>query len=139
MHFMPNPSALAFGGSWTSFGVPGTWATSAESNNGGNNFMGPSLWSSNLSIFAVQNPYGLGSHLDMLHCSPYAMGIAWEKDNVYWVFGNTYSGGVYTADICRYDFVVDHNVGQDDHSDGIKHHYVSGQVKRSAGVMRIDR
>jgi hypothetical protein len=56
------------------------------------------------------------------------MGIAWEKDNVYWVFGGAYS------DIMRYDVQLDHGIGQDDHSDGIKHHYATGLVKRTAGV-----
>lgn len=31
-------------------------------------------------------PFTLGSHLDMLHESPLCMGIAWEKENAYWVF-----------------------------------------------------
>ncbi|MGH1487653.1 MAG: hypothetical protein ACRBCI_15670 [Cellvibrionaceae bacterium] len=30
--------------------------------------------------------FTLGSHLDMLHESPMCMGIAWQKQNVYWVF-----------------------------------------------------
>ena len=127
-HFMPYPSALAFGGSTTTFGIPGTFATSAESNNGGNYFMGPTLWSSDLSVFAVQDPNGLGSHIDMLHCSPYAMGIAWQGANVYWVFGG------YMSDIVKYDFQIDHGIGNDDHSDGQKYHYVAGLVKRTVGV-----
>ena len=127
-HFMPFPSALAFGGNTTTFGLPGTFATSAESNNGGNYFMGPTLWSSDLSVFAVQNPFGLGSHIDMLHCSPYGMGIAWEANNVFWVFGG------YTNDIMRYDFQVDHGIGMDDHSDGVKYHYCTGLVLRQIGV-----
>lgn len=127
-HFMDKPSALAFGGNQTSFGVAGTFATSQESNNGGNNFMGPTLWSSNLGVFAMMNPYGLGSHLDMLHCAPLGMGIAWEKKNVYWVFGGHY------GDIVRFDFGQDHNVGEDDHSDGIKYHYVVGQMTRVPNV-----
>ena len=31
-------------------------------------------------------PFTLGSHLDMLHESPLCMGIAWERNNAYWVF-----------------------------------------------------
>ncbi len=127
-HFMPYPSALAFGGTTTTFGLPGTFATTAESNNGGNYFMGPTLWSSDLSVFAVQDPFNLGSHIDMLHCSPYGMGIAWSHANVYWVFGG------YTNDIMRYDFQADHGIGMDDHSDGTKYHYVTGLVQRVVGV-----
>jgi DNA-binding beta-propeller fold protein YncE len=41
------------------------------------------------------------------------MGIAWETENVYWVYDGL------NATIARYDFGEDHGVGYDDHSDGI--------------------
>ena len=103
--------------------------------------MGPSLWSADPDIFASTNPaavnylsnlYGfyvdLGSHLDMLHESPLCMGIAWETDNVYWVFDGS------DGSIVRYDFAEDHDVGYDDHSDGIIARYVTGRVSRVADV-----
>lgn len=127
-HFMPRPSSIAFGGNPTTFGVPGTFATCAESRNGGDDFMGPTMWSSDLSIFAKKNPYGEGSHLDMLHNSPYCMGLAHESGNVYWAFGGLYN------DIVKYDFAEDHGIGQTDHSDGSSYAYVTGKVKYLAGV-----
>ena len=134
LHFMEEVSAIAFG-------ATGTFGTSQESRNTyngqgqPNDFMGPALWSSDFEVYARTNPeaeaylnYDLGSHLDMLHESPLAMGIAWEKDNVYWVF----DGG--NASIARNDFQADHGPGYDDHSDGIVAKYVTGQISRVEGV-----
>ena len=135
-HFHPFPSGIAFGGDAVSYGTPlGTFASIHEYDNGGNWFMGPTLWSSDLTITGAVNPHGLGSHIDMLHTSSFAMGIAWEVGNVYWVFGCPISapgtpGSSSVSEICRYDFKIDHDVGRDDHSDGTKHHFVNNQVKR---------
>ena len=134
VHFMDAVSAIAFG-------APGTFGTTQESDNPygtkneGDYFMGPTLWSSDLEIFGHSNPeaveyltelFGfyadLGSHLDMLHESPYAMGMAWSHDNVYWVYDG------WNRSIYRYDFQEDHGVGYDDHSDGIMYRWVEGQV-----------
>jgi hypothetical protein len=120
-HFMNNPATIAFG-------APGTWATCGE--NGGNDpgFMGPALFSSDLTVFAKRTAGGLGSHLDMLHDSPFCMGVAHEKDNVYWAFDGENSS------LTQYDFAIDHGPGADDHSDGTILRYVAGQVKREPGV-----
>ena len=128
LHFMPAPTSISFGADETSFGLPGTFATCGESRNtyenmaAPNDFMGPTLWSSDLDIFANENPYGLGSHIDMLHETPLCMGIVHEKKNVYWAIGGL------TPAVYRYDFQVDHNIGEDDHSDGTVAEYVAGQV-----------
>jgi hypothetical protein len=133
-HFMHRPSAIAFGGDATTIDEPGTFATAQESANDavpytGDDFMGPTLFSSGLDIFGRQPPFGrAGSHLDMLHESPLAMGIAWERDNVYWVAGGK------AGDIVRYDFQTDHGVGNHDHSDGIIAHYATGQLRHVPGV-----
>jgi DNA-binding beta-propeller fold protein YncE len=130
-HFMPKPSSIDFGAPETTFGVPGTFATCGESRNpadNNNDFMGPALWSSDLTIFAEQNPIGLGSHLDMLHNTPLCMGIAHQEKNVYWVFGGLFE------ELVKYDFGRDHNVGQDDHSDGTSYFYATGQVKHVPDV-----
>lgn len=132
-HFMHRPSSIAFGAEGTSFGTPGTFATCGESRNehggaGARDFMGPALWSSDLSIFAVQDPHGLGSHLDMLHNSPLCMGLAHEQANVYWTINGL------TNAIVRYDFAVDHDIGQDDHSDGGSLEYARGLIKYAPGV-----
>jgi hypothetical protein len=132
-HFLHKPSAIAFGADKTSFGSVGTFATCGESRNengieGSTDFMGPTLWTSDLAIFARKNPEGLGSHIDMLHEAPLCMGIAHERDNVYWA-----TNGL-TNSIVRFDFGVDHNVGKDDHSDGSAKEYARGQLKYVEGV-----
>ena len=65
----------------------------------------------------------LGTHIDMLHMSPLCMGIAWDgAANVYW----TFDGG--NKSIVKYDFKLDHGMGNDDHSDGEIFRYVKGQL-----------
>lgn len=133
-HFMEEVSSIAWGPS-------GRFATCHESTNTyngaaqGNDFMGPSLWSSDPDVFGESNSHAvegvgfdLGSHLDMLHESPLCMGIAWEEDNVYWVFDGS------DGSIARYDFQEDHGPGWDDHSDGIIGRYVTGEVDRQSNV-----
>lgn len=112
-HFMSLPTGIAFSKN-------GNFATSTgvfdANHNGGQPFTGPALWSGDLSIYAEPSG-GNGSHLDMLHQSPYCMGIASEKDNVFWVFDG------YSNDIVRYDFVDDHGPGNSFHGDAIVHRY----------------
>lgn len=121
-HFMSLPTALAFS-------LTGDWANSPgvydANHDGGPAFTGPSLWSSNMSIYAQNaGPNTNGSHLDMLHLSPYSQGIASEKDNVFWVFdGNT-------NDIVRYDFVEDHGPGNSFHGDAIIRRYSDDAVAK---------
>ena len=97
-HFMAHPSAMSFSKD------NGNWASTAEilnANRRGTNFTGPSLWSSNMNIYARPSG-GNGSHLDMLHGSPYCMGIESDHDNAFWVFDS------YNNCICYYDFAADH-------------------------------
>ncbi|MCB9781104.1 MAG: hypothetical protein H6742_21235 [Alphaproteobacteria bacterium] len=148
LHFMEEVSSIAFG-------APGTFGTCQESTNTyngqyqGNNFMGPTLWSSDMDIYGQSNPeavdyltdlFGfyadLGSHLDMLHQTPLCMGIAWDHDNVYWVFDGKEGA------IERNDFAVDHGPGYDDHSDGVIGTYVQGALARVEDVpshLELDR
>jgi hypothetical protein len=126
-HFMPNPTGIAFGSEETTFGVPGTFAACGASRNEkangkANDFMGPALWSSDPSVYAKKDPIGLGSHLDMLHNTPLCMGIAHETGNRYWVTGG------FNKSVDLYDFKRDHNVGQDDHSDGESFQFARGQL-----------
>lgn len=135
LHFMEEVSSIAFG-------APMTFGTCQESRNTyngqapANDFTGPSLWPADPTIYARSNPAAvranggadLGSHLDMLHQSPLCMGIAWEKDNVYWVFEGL------TSSILRADFHEDHGPGFDDHSDGEMWRYAEGQVQRVPDV-----
>ena len=117
-HFMSEPAAIAFG-------APGTFATAQEQDEktqGPNGtpaeFMGPTLWLSDVDEFDA----GHRAHIDMLHNSPNSVGIAWERDNVYWVFDG------YHASITRYDFNRDHGPGGTVHSDGEVARFVEGQV-----------
>lgn len=133
-HFMPKPAAIAFGQAETTIGLPGTFATCGESRDTMDDttpprdLMGPALWSSDLSIFAKQNPHDLGSHLDMLHCSPLCVGLAHEQGNTYWAFAGK------TNSIVRYDFHRDNGVGNDDHSDGEAADFARGLVKYVPGI-----
>ncbi|MDE0575281.1 MAG: hypothetical protein OSB32_06860, partial [Candidatus Poseidoniales archaeon] len=91
-HFMEEVGAIAFGQQHSEFDY--IFATAQETRNtyngqsAPNNFMGPAMWPSSLSHFAVENQNNgngrLGSHLDMLHESPNGMGIAHDSGNAYW-------------------------------------------------------
>jgi len=132
-HFMSLPTALAFGDH-------GEWANSPgilSANHNGSLFTGPSLWASDFSIYAITPPGKNGSHLDMLHQSPLSMGIAHEKDNVYWVNDG------YHETIVMYDFAEDHGPGNSWHDDGRVHFYYEISLKRDAtgipGHMILDK
>ena len=81
-HFMSLPTGIAFGRNGMFATSPGVYDAN---HSGGSPFTGPTLWSSDPAIYA-QPSGGNGSHMDMLHESPYSMGIAYEKGNVYWIF-----------------------------------------------------
>ena len=108
-HFMSLPSGISFSNN-------GNFATSTsvlDANHQGGSFTGPTLWSSDPLIYAQDHGPGTnGSHLDMLHESPYSMGIASEEKNIFWVYDD------YNNDIVMYDFAEDHGPGNSDHSDG---------------------
>ena len=133
-HFMEEVSAIAFGAYDAEFDVQ--FVTAQESRNtfngqgSPNNFMGPALWPSSLSHFAVENQNGplLGSHIDMLHESPYGMGVAHDSGNAYWYYDG------YYGDLVYYDFQEDHDTGEDDHSDGIVRRYSEITLSRSSGT-----
>jgi len=133
-HFMEQVTSIDFGQDATTFGKPGTFGTCGESRNtyngqaAMNDFTGPTLWSSDLTVFAKMNPNGLGSHLDMLHNTPLCMGIAHEDANKYWAF-NGLAGSIE-----RYDFAADDGIGNDNHGDGLTWQYAKGMVARVANV-----
>lgn len=110
-HFMALASAMAFGES--------NFATSQDildANRQGGTYTGATLWPGDLGIYGVVgNPPTQtenGSHLSMIHQTPYGKGIAFERDNVYWVLDG------YEGNIKRYDFGNPHEPGGDDHSGG---------------------
>lgn len=134
-HFLEEVSAIAFGAYDDEFDW--MWGSAQESANTycgqgtPNYFMGPALWPSSLAHYAVENQNNgnglLGSHIDMLHESPYGVGIAHDYDNVYW-----YNDGYY-GELVRYDFKEDHDTGQDDHSDAVVHRYSEIQLSHFSG------
>lgn len=124
-HFMWRTMAIAMGSN-------GAFATAQNGQPGNGDldymFMGPTLWSSDTAVFASRyqgDNQRLASHLDMLHQSPWCLGIAHDTANVYWVLDAKYK------DICRYDFRDPHEVGGTDHRDGIIRRY--SDVGISAG------
>ena len=135
-HFLEEVSAIAFGAYHPEFDWQ--WGSAQETQNTycglgtPNQFMGPTLWPSSLDHYAVENQNNgnglLGSHIDMNHESPDGMGIAHDNGNAYWYFDGYYGELVY------YDFQIDHDTGQDDHSDGIVHRYSDVQLTRDAGI-----
>jgi hypothetical protein len=126
-HFMNAPPALAFGDVLPQYGQ--TFGVCGDSDNGGNDFMGPALFSSNLDVFATQNPdTGLGSHLDMLHSTSYCRGIAFAGNNTYFLFNSD------KGSIDKYLFHAEHAPGEDDHSDGEIYRYGSSTVTGVDGI-----
>ncbi len=125
-HFMDKSPALAFGEVVPSYGQ--TFAVCGDSDNGGNKFMGPALFTADLSIFAEATPGGLGSHLDMLHSTSYCRGIEHIEKSVYFAFNSD------KGSLDKYDFHTDHGPGNDDHADGEIWRYADGQVAGIDGV-----
>jgi hypothetical protein len=86
----------------------------------GNNFMGPTLWSADLTKFAIENNQVFpgnahstpeGSHLDMLHEHPFSMGVAWAGRNLrFW----SWDGGLDS----QYGSLTLSDFGSSDHGYG---------------------
>jgi hypothetical protein len=126
-HFMRRPTSLAFGEG--DFFVTCTEALKCNFDDSPVDFCGPTLWSADESIFGRDPGPGLnGSHMDMLHSSSYCMGVAHERANAYWVFNGR------DDSIDRYDFAGDHGPGEEDHSDGVVHRWIAGEVTRIENV-----
>jgi hypothetical protein len=112
-HFMSLPTGIAFSRNENFATSPGVYDANHD---GGQPFTGPALWSSHPDIYA-QPSGGNGSHLDMLHESPYTMGITWETGNKFWVTCGDHD------EVMSFDFREDHGPGNDDHADGIIYKY----------------
>jgi hypothetical protein len=112
-HFMLLPTALAFADN-TNFANS---SAVLDAHQGAGHFAGPVLWSSDSLIYCQPGPGPLGSHIDMLHQSPFAMGIAADHENAFWVYDG------YNQCVTWYDFVQDHGPGFDDHTDGLVRRY----------------
>ena len=122
-HFMRNPRQLA----WGTRGLLATCgeARTANYEDDATPYNGPVLWDSDPELFGA--PYDEnrnGTHVDMLHQTPYCMGIAHERANIYWAF----NGDVGSLD--RYDFNQPHEPGGENHRDGSFWRYAEGELAR---------
>ena len=140
-HFMRRPAAIAFGAEELVLhpddpGAEGadltepityvdTFATCHEHWTGNTTdqppFIGPTLWTADPEVYNGMNgsfEWSNGSHLDMVHGTQYCMGIAYERENIYWVHNG--AGGV----IDRYDFGAPHHAGHHDHEDANVERYL---------------
>jgi len=123
-HFMVLPTAIAFSenGDW------GTTSGILDANRRGVDFTGPSLWPGDMNIYGkLGNPPTAdvnGSHLDMVHQSPLAMGMCSVRDNAYYVFDG------YHGNLTYYDFGIGHRPGGHDHSDASVIHYPEVALSR---------
>ena len=129
-HFMHTASAIAFSDNG---GFANTLDVQDANNTPGGYFSGSTLWDSDTSIYARihQNGPELGSHWDMVHQSPYSIGIAGQTDNIYWIFDG------FHQTIVKYDFQDPHpdsEHGGEDHSDGIVYRYDEVNVNRVPGL-----
>ena len=129
-HFMHTASAISFSDNG---GFANTLDTQDANGNPNGYFSGCTLWDSDTSIYARVNQNGplLGSHWDMVHQSPFSVGIAAESENVYWLFDG------YHSTIVKYDFQEphpDHEHGGEDHTDGIVYRYDEINVDRVSGL-----
>ena len=124
-HFMVKPAGLAFGTDDRLATIHEEDETTPYTGDAPGTFMGPTLWTSVADDFDG----GHGSHYDMLHNSPNGVGIAWEADNIYWIFDGYYES------LTRYDFADDHGAGGSSHSDAEVLRYASGEVSYEEGVV----
>lgn len=130
LHFMNSASAIAFSNNG---GFANTLDIQDANGNPNGYFSGCTLWEADTSIYARINQNGpeLGSHWDMLHQSPFSVGIAAEIDNIYWLFDGFHNT------IAKYNFQdphPDHEHGGEDHSDGLIYRYDEIYVNRVAGL-----
>lgn len=117
-HFLARPSGIAFSDNGDFATIHDTDDKTQGENGTPEDFMGPTLWTGDSSVFDG----GHDSHLDMLHNSPNGKGIAWESGNTFWIVDG------YHASVTRYRFKSDHGLGGADHSDGVVSRFVEGEL-----------
>jgi DNA-binding beta-propeller fold protein YncE len=130
-HYLWRPAAIAFSRGGDEFAT-------AQDASGFGQRMGPTLWPGRARLFGGYTPLNR-IHLDMLHHSPQAIGIAAgadEEKREYWVFNGA------AGSIDRYFFNEPHPPGQNDHGDGRTFRYADGALKRGRkipGHLALDR
>ncbi len=126
-HFMRRPNAIAWGDDLLFSSCGEALTDNYEGSDPP--YAGPVLWSADPAIFGVKpEPGQNGTHIDMLHETPYCMGIAHESANAFWAF-NGDAGSLDWVNFNR-----PHAVGGEDHSDGEVKRYVTGELLRVAEV-----
>ena len=126
-HFMRRPTAIAWGDGELFASCGEALTDNYEDDD--TPYAGPALWSSDPAIFGVKPlPSQNGTHLDMLHETPYCMGLAHESGNAFWAFNGL------AGSLDRVDFHAAHVVGGEDHDDGEVHRYIAGQLLREPEV-----
>lgn len=126
-HYLNNPTAIAFSPTRNEHATAGDTRNDYNGRYRANDFMGPTLWLSRLMEFDG----GTRSHIDMVHHSPLAMGIAAGRDSKrreYWIFNGQ------AGSIDRYFFNAPHRPGGNDHRDGRTYRYAPNQLQRVEGV-----
>ena len=129
-HFMHTASAVSFSDNG---GFANTLDVQDANGNPNGYFSGCTLWDSDTSVYARINQNGplLGSHWDMVHQSPFSVGIAAETENIYWLFDG------YHSTVAKYNFQEphpDHEHGGEDHSDGVVYRYDEINIERVNGL-----
>ena len=114
--------AISFSDS-TSFGTCGDSRNDYNNQAKANDFMGPVMWPSDFNVYPADKS-AHKVHWDMLHSSPYCMGIASSGKAGYYAFNG------YNSSIDWVDFEKPHCAGCADHSDGAKRRFEGVKVKR---------
>lgn len=116
IHFLANPTALAFGDAGTM--VTAHDEDQATQSSTPEDFMGPTLWMSDSDRFKGDH----ATHMDMLHNSPNSVGAAAAGGNDFWLYDG------YHGSLTLYRFNDDHGAGGADHSDGEVLRYLDGEL-----------
>jgi hypothetical protein len=142
-HFSERLMAISFGNQGT-FGTCGDTRNDYHGNSphGIDDFMGPALWPASIKEFQSYEcvpsfsplcPDAANVHLDMLHNTPFCMGIAAAGGNRFYTFNGLFGSVEF------YDFKEPHSDGADghggeDHADGTKRRYLNLGLKRVPNV-----
>jgi DNA-binding beta-propeller fold protein YncE len=126
-HFLEQIVTISFGNNQT-FATCGDSRNSYDNFQAPNDFMGPSLWPSTKAEFFQHGPDAANVHLDMLHSSPFCMGIeSYQNGSQYFAFNG------YLGVLDFYDFGQPHpdkKYGGEDHMDGKKRRYSNVKLLR---------
>lgn len=127
LHFLESVDAISFAADGN-FGTCGDTRNSYHGNAPADDFMGPVEWPGSVDDFEAFGPDASKVHLDMMHDTPFCMGIASGGGTTYYVFNGI------QGTIDWYDFGKPHPNGGTNHTDGAKKRYSKLGLKRVANV-----